>query len=174
MARLFERIERLRPGSRLVNLCVSGATTDDVLREQVARMRNHDPSLVTLGIGTNDVGRNVSPEQFNRNYEQIISRLRAQTKAPIVVTNIPAISQAPVVPAFMRDQARRRIELFNARIADLAARNNLLLVDIYSKSYELIPRHPEFFSSDNFHPSDVGYELWAVTMWPAVKEAIER
>ena len=35
VARLFERIERVRPGSRVVNLCVSGARTDDALRGQV-------------------------------------------------------------------------------------------------------------------------------------------
>jgi lysophospholipase L1-like esterase len=33
--RLFKRIEEQRPGSKLVNLCVSGATTTDVLREQL-------------------------------------------------------------------------------------------------------------------------------------------
>ena len=32
VARLFQRIERVRPASRLTNLCVSGATTADVLR----------------------------------------------------------------------------------------------------------------------------------------------
>src|SRR5436309_1752244 len=35
VARLFERIERERPRSRVVNLCVSGARTDDVLRGQL-------------------------------------------------------------------------------------------------------------------------------------------
>jgi lysophospholipase L1-like esterase len=36
----------------------------------------------------------------------------------------------------------------------------------------LIPAHPEFFSSDGFHPSEQGYEFWAVKMWPSLKEAI--
>src|SRR5215213_2043326 len=51
VARLFERVERARPGSRLVNLCVSGATTGDVLRAQVGRVGEAGPSLVTVGIG---------------------------------------------------------------------------------------------------------------------------
>src|SRR5687768_2353819 len=35
VARLFKRIVTHRPGSRLTNLCFSGATTSDVLREQL-------------------------------------------------------------------------------------------------------------------------------------------
>ena len=33
--RLFKRIEERRAGSKLTNLCVSGATTEDVLRGQL-------------------------------------------------------------------------------------------------------------------------------------------
>jgi lysophospholipase L1-like esterase len=32
--------------------------------------------------------------------------------------------------------------------------------------------HPEYFSSDGFHPSDKGYELWATQMWPTVARVI--
>ena len=172
VARIFERIERVRPDSQLVNLCVSGATTADVLRGQVTRVETETPTLITLGIGINDETRTVTAEGFARNYEEIITRLREKTDAPIVVTNIPDISFAPAVPVFMRNEARRRINLFNERIAEIATRHDLRLVDAYTNSHELIPRHPEFFSADNFHPSDEGYEFWALMMWSTVKDAI--
>jgi acyl-CoA thioesterase-1 len=172
VARLFERIERARPGSRLVNLCVSGATTGDVLSAQVGRVREAGPSLVTVGIGINDLTRQATPEQFARNFEEIVVRLRAQTDAPVVVSNLPDISHAPAVPAFLRDGARHRILLFNERIADAAARHRLDLADSFEKSAAVIPTHPEFFSPDGFHPSDEGYEFWAFEMWPAVKRAL--
>ena len=171
-ARLLKRIERVRPNSRLVNVCVSGATTGDVLRSQVGRVAAERPGLVTLGIGINDLSRNRTVEDFGRDFEAIARRLRADTDAPIVVTNIPDITSAPAVPAFLRDEARRRIRLFNQRIAQIIARNDLIPVDIYTNSHEIIPAHPEFFSPDGFHPSDTGYEYWAHAMWPAVKEAI--
>jgi lysophospholipase L1-like esterase len=72
----------------------------------------------------------------------------------------------------MRYQARRRIELYNERIREIAARYGLRVVDAFTTTHEVIPTHPEFFSSDGFHPSDIGYEYWAKTMWPTVKEAI--
>jgi acyl-CoA thioesterase-1 len=172
VARLFERIERVRPGSRLVNLCVSGAATGDVLRAQVGRVGDARPSLVTVGIGINDLTRMSAPEQFARNFEEIITRLRAQTDAPVVVSNLPDISHAPRVPAFLRGEARRRLQLFNERISDAAARHRLHLADTFGKSAEVVPKHPEFFSPDGFHPSDEGYEFWAFEMWPVVKRAL--
>jgi acyl-CoA thioesterase-1 len=173
VARLFERIEQEKPDSHLTNLCVSGATTDDVLRDQTTQPAlSSSTTLVTLGIGINDAGRGSTPEQFARNYEEIIKRIRARTNAPIVITNLPDVSLAPVVPLYMRDQARRRIELYNEGIREIAARYGLRVVDAFKTTHEVIPTHPEFFSSDGFHPSDIGYEYWAKTMWPTVKTAI--
>jgi lysophospholipase L1-like esterase len=151
---------------------VSGAETSDVLRGQLTRLDSTHPTLITLGIGINDVSHGVAPEEFARNYEEIIKRLKSKTDAPIVATNIPDISHAPRVPVFLHEQVRQRIQLFNARIAEIARRHDLLLVDAYDMSREVIPNHPEFFSPDGFHPSEEGYEYWAKMMWPAVKEAI--
>lgn len=170
--RLFKRIERVHPGSSLINLCVSGAATDDVLRTQIGRVEAGRPTLVTLGIGINDLGRNRTVEEFARNFDEIAARLKEKTNVPILVTNIPDITFAPVVPAFMRDEARRRVVLFNARIAEVAERRSLTVIDIYTNSHEVIPAHPEFFSADGFHPSDAGYEYWAHAMWPTVKRTI--
>lgn len=172
VARLFERIERVRGNSSVKNFCVSGAETADVLRQQLTRLDGTRPTLVTLGIGINDVSHGIDAEQFARNYEEIITRLKSRTDAPIVVTNIPDISTAPRVPAFLHDEVQRRIQRFNARLADIAKRHELFLVDAYGMSRTVIPSHPEFFSADGFHPSDEGYEYWAKMMWPTVKSAI--
>ncbi|HVG34142.1 MAG TPA: SGNH/GDSL hydrolase family protein [Pyrinomonadaceae bacterium] len=172
VARLFERIKELRAGSRLTNMCVSGATTEDVLNEQLGSGVTAQTTLVTLGIGINDVGRGVSVERFARNYEEIIKRVRAKTNAPIVLTNLPDVSLAPVVPVSLRSELASRITLFNEQIEEIAKRYGLLVVDAYQATHELIPQHPEFFSSDGFHPSDTGYEYWANLMWPTVKTAI--
>jgi acyl-CoA thioesterase-1 len=174
VARLFDRINRERPSSRLTNLCMSGATSGDVLREQLKPALAARPTLVTLGIGINDIGRGVPEETFARNYEEIIAGIKKETSAHIVVTNLPDISLAPAVPASLREQVRSRVISFNKRIKETADRHGLLVVDAYSTTRDLIPTHPEFFSADNFHPSDAGYEYWAKLMWPTVKEAIEK
>ncbi len=168
VARLFKRIQSARPGSKLMNLCASGATTENVLDGQLDRAIAAKPTLLTLGIGINDIGHGFSPDQFGRNFEQIVSRLATETNAPLVITNIPDISTAPTVPLVMRQEIARVITLYNARIADTATRHGLIVVDAYTTTHNLLPSHPEYFSRDGFHPSDAGYEVWADQMWPVV------
>jgi acyl-CoA thioesterase-1 len=168
VARLFTRIVGLRPGSALTNLCVSGATTSDVLRGQLDRGVLSDPQLVTLGIGINDIGHGVTLEQFSTNFEEILTRLKSHTKAAIVVTNLPDISSAPRIPPAMRNEYHQQIVAFNQRLQDIASRQEVSVFDIYSATHEQLSSHPEFFSEDGFHPSDDGYEFWAVQMWPII------
>jgi acyl-CoA thioesterase I len=175
VARLFERIGKERAGAAsLHNLCVSGATTEDVWREQLSAGISTRPTLVTLGIGINDIGHGMTAERFARNYEEIIKRLKTETKATIVITNIPDMSFAPVIPESARDDTRRSVQLFNEKLEAIAKRYELMVVDTYTETHRVIPTHPEFFSEDGFHPSAEGYEYWAEAMWPMVKSAIDK
>ena len=113
-------------------------------------------------------------ETFARNYEEIVTRVTSKTHATLVVTNLPDISFAPAVPAFLRDESHRRIMLFNERVQAIAARYHLAIADAYTPTHELLATHPEFFSADGFHPSDAGYEFWAKTMWETVQSALAK
>lgn len=176
VARLFERIEHVRPGSRLLNLCVSGAETADVLRDQIPRLTRSAvarPTLFTLGIGINDIGHDVLLETFAANYNEIVRRMKETAPdAPIVLSNIPDIAHAPALPAYMREAVAARIAEFNAHIQTVAEQEDVRLVDVHAKGVEVISQRPDFFSADGFHPSDVGYEFWAETMWGAIAEAM--
>ena len=168
VARLFTRISAQRPGSRLTNLCVSGATTAEVLNSQLDLAVNTSADLITLGIGINDIGHGLTVEEFGRNYEAILSRLQSDTGATVVVTNIPDISTAPQIPVFARRRYHQLILDFNQRLEEIALRHRVILFDVYSITHRELPAHPEYISGDGFHPSDEGYELWAENMWPAI------
>ena len=170
--RLFNRMVERRPGSKLTNLCVSGATTDDLVRGQLERGVAMKPDLVTVGIGINDVGHGLTIDQFARNYEEILSTLRQKTHAQIVVTNIPDISSAPRIPGPMRSGYQQQIIRFNERLEEIAKRHGVTIFDIYAITKDELALHPEYFSTDGFHPSDKGYELWAVQMWPTMARVI--
>jgi lysophospholipase L1-like esterase len=173
VARLFKRIQERRPGSRLNNVCVSGATTADLVRAQLDRGVALNPDLVTVGIGINDIGHGLSLEEFSKNYEQILNTLKEKTHAQIVVANIPDISTAPRIPSGMRSQYQRQIMQYSQRLEEIANRyGGVTVFDVYSITKDELPSHPEYFSSDGFHPSDQGYELWATQMWPTVARVI--
>lgn len=170
--RLFKRIEERRPNSKLTNLCVSGATTEDVLREQLESGVTADPDLVTVGIGINDIGHGFTLDQFSRNYERILGTLNEKTRARIVVTNLPDISTAPRIPGPMRNEYQQQIAQFNRVVEEIAARHGVTVFDVYTITTQELPSQPEYFSADGFHPSDAGYELWAETMWPTIARVI--
>src|SRR5689334_9353659 len=172
VARLFKRIEERRPGSTLSNLCVSGATTEDLVRNQLERGVALNPDLVTVGIGINDIGHGLTLEQFSKNYEEILSTLKDKTHAQIVVANIPDVSSAPRIPSSMKSEYQRQIDQFNQRLEEIANRHGVAVFDVYSITKTELPSHPEYFSNDGFHPSDEGYELWATHMWPTVAKVI--
>jgi lysophospholipase L1-like esterase len=172
VSRLFKRLLEQRPGSELANLCVSGADTTALLRNQLDKGVEKNPQLVTLGIGINDIGHGISVEQFAENYESILSTLKEKTQAQIVVTNIPDISSAPMLPSSLRSQYHEQIVTYNQRLEEIANRHGVTVFDIYSVTTRELPSHPEYFSRDGFHPSDAGYELWALEMWPTVARAV--
>ena len=172
VARLFKRIEERQPGSKLSNLCVSGATTADLVRGQLERGIALNPDVVTVGIGINDIGHGLTLDEFSENYEEILSRLKEKTHARIVVTNIPDVSSAPRIPNVMRREYQRQIDQFGQRLVEIANRHGVTVFDIYTITKDELPSHPEYFSVDGFHPSDEGYELWATQMWPTVARVI--
>ncbi len=172
VVRLFNRLVERRPGSTLTNLCVSGATTEDLVRNQLARGVAANPDLITVGIGTNDIGHGLTLEQFSKNYEEILTTLAEKTHARIVVTNIPDVSSAPRIPESMRTEYQQQIIKFGERLEEIAKRHGVTLFDVYTLTKDELPSHPEYFSSDGFHPSDLGYELWATQMWPTVAQTI--
>ena len=172
VSRLFRRMEKARPGSTLTNLCVSGATSDDVRNNQLEQALKAKPTFVTLGIGINDIGHGFSPEAFAENVDAVLRQLQSQTEARVVVSNIPDISTAPRIPELMRPEIKRLIVLFNQKLDEIARRYGATVVDIHQATREQLATHPEYFSSDGFHPSDIGYETWAEQMWPTVAAEI--
>ncbi len=172
VTRLFKRLLQHRPDSKLNNFCVSGATTSDVLRYQLNRGISARPELITLGIGINDLGHQIGLEEFATNYEEILSRLRQDTNAVIVVSNIPDVSNAPAIPIAARSQSQQIITQYNERLEQIAAEHGATVFDVYTITHQEVPKHPEYFSSDGFHPSDAGYELWAQQMWPTIAKTL--
>lgn len=173
VARLYKRILAERPSAQLANLCVSGATTADVLRAQLDNGVAKNPQLVTLGIGINDISHGVRLEQFTHNYERILTTLKQKTKAQIVVSNIPDVSTARVVPVYLRGKYHQQIVNFNQRLDEIANRYGVTIFDIFSITTRELPKHPEYFSRDGFHPSDEGYEMWADQMWPVIERVLQ-
>ena len=171
--RLYKRMLEQRPATQLANLCVSGATTAEVLRGQLNNGVAKNPQLVTLGIGINDISHGIHLEQFAQNYDRILSALKEKTKAQVVVLNLPDVSTARVVPVFLRGKYHQQIVTYNQRLETIANRHGATIFDVFSITTRELPSHPEYFSPDGFHPSDQGYEMCVVQMWPVIERVLQ-
>lgn len=168
--RLLVRIRRGYPVSQRLKLCALGDTTAALL-QRVSSGVNIRPSLVTISVGVNDLIERVNDQEFAANYDEIIKCIE-KLGPTIIIVNLPDISLAPGLPKLMRVDLRARVIIFNKQIEAIARRHGLRVIDLYGACNKQIPLHPEFFSSDGFHPSDAGYEFWAKTMWPIVERAL--
>lgn len=175
VSRLHERLRAVYPGARLANLGVAGATSADVVREQLPRAVELEPRLVTVSVGPNDVTAGIPAKEYERNVDRLLATLARRTRTVIVVSLLPDLA---VTPRFSGSAAReavgRQTVLFNEALRRQARAHGAALVDVYAASHEEVPRRPELMAGDGYHPSDHGYARWAELMWAAVESRIAR
>lgn len=173
--RLYRQLKAKGVPAGILNLAQSGAKTADVLAKQVDKAVAAKPALITLGIGSNDLWRMVPTETFASNLRLIADRLET-SGANIVVSTLVDLCLAPVasmvegmlgVPLSL---VRSRIEAFNTHVVALAKRPRFEVVDLFTLTHQEKHRVMQLFSSDGFHPSALGYDKWAETLWPHVEK----
>lgn len=142
---------------QVINLSRSGARIDDVLVDQLARLRALQPDLVTIAIGGNDV----------RGYDRStwIRQVDALTAA------LPAGTIIADVPYFMHGHWER-----DAQQADTLTRS------AREHGLDVVPLHEALrgegwsamvtqFAADFFHPNDRGHQVWAKAFWDSIEES---
>lgn len=172
-ARIFSRLKEILPDSRLVNLAESGATTEDLLRDQLPRVRPAAKTLVLVGIGVNDLTGGVAPDVFGRRFDVLLTALQSRLRGPIVVSNLPDVSRARAVWPALQSQLAARVDVYNAIVESVARKHGVVVYDVCVMTRRTLPAHPEYLSGDGYHPSDAGYEAWADGLWPIVKRALQ-
>lgn len=170
VSRLHARLVARYPNARVKNLGVGGATSADVMTQQLGRAIQLRPDLVTLSIGPNDITRGVPVARYEQNLDTILGRLRRETSALIVVSLIPDLAVTPrFVNGPQADVVGSQTVLFNEALAREAREHGVKVVDLYLASREEVPRQSALLSRDGYHPSDAGYARWAELMWDGIE-----
>jgi|SRR3989344_3670275 len=159
---LSEKIVDKKTKIRLLNLGQPGATSADVLNQQIVPLTSFDPDLITLCIGTNDMHTRVSMSDFKNNYNKILDELAKYKKAKIILANLPYLGTDDLILPPMRWYFNNGIQKYNAVIAEIATERKLTLIDLYDKTREPFKSNQtKMYSVDKYHPSGDGYALWA-------------
>ena len=154
--------QRLPPGTRLVNLGVSGAKLSDAVQQQLPVAAEQRPNLVTIWLAVNDFNARVPLDRYEGDLDRLLTAVQASQPRRILIGNIPALEQIPVysVSGVPRERLASEVARWNEAIARQAARHGAILVDLHSGWTELAS-HPEYVSGDGFHPSAAGYQRLA-------------
>jgi acyl-CoA thioesterase I len=123
-----------------------------------------NPQIVILMLGTNDARDTIhtSIEQFTRNYQTLITRIKNFNNHPQIwlLTPPPVFSNTLGV-----DSTYLADELLPC-VRQVAQDENLTLIDVYSS---LLP-HPDYFS-DGVHPNSQGAHAIAALVFNAISQS---
>ncbi len=137
----------------------NGTTVRAATRRLLPRISAQKPQVVVVALGVNDVLWFRSRGRFMRDIASLERRLRRRIgPAPIVWSPIPDLGRFPSLSPTLRSVLGHR-----ARRLDQAARDaaRTLPQVIYLPPMPLPSNRPDLFCADGFHPSPLGYELWA-------------
>lgn len=158
--------------TKFYNFGQRGATTSDVIHNQLEQTLALKPDLITISIGANDIFHAARVKTFEKRINYILQTLVQNTQAIIVITTIPDFSLVSAFPKVFRKYCELRSRIFNTVIKDSVHDSGVILVDLYSQVKAFGRSHPDLIASDGLHPSDVGYLFWAETITSKLQDML--
>ncbi len=169
--RIYRALAAGRPGSEITNFAIGGTRASDVRRLEVGSLDPHATDLVLLVVGGNDVVRRTPAVAFAREYRALLAAIRTRApRATVVAFGVPDVARSPLF-ADSRAKTEALSRTDDDTVRRVAAANGAAFVDLFAYTNREA-MSPEFFSSDDFHPSDGGYARLTAFALPVVTRAL--
>ena len=151
-----------------ISLGRTGSTLAEAMHEQLPKVLQIRPDVVTIWLAVNDFNQQVFDRSLLTSYTAALTEMLFQLRTQlgrdtrILVGNIPDLSKVSIytslgIPKFLLTVQVKR---WNDAIKHAARKHQCELIDLYSHWKELAD-HPEYVSFDGFHPSADGYDRLA-------------
>jgi len=155
------------------NLAMSGATTGDVIEEQLPQLPRMDPDFISLLVGVNDVVRGFDPEVYRAHLDTILDDLLQQVSpARLLLITTPNYTLTAKGDDY-GDPSRQapRVAVFNHVLEAEAAARGIPVVDITPVA-NLVSGDPSLVAGDGLHPSAKQYAGWVEIIAPKVRQML--
>jgi len=144
-----------------LNRGVSGNTVLDLARRWPKDTLELKPDVLSVMIGVNDSSKGVTPEVFEKTYDDLLTaartanpKLRLVLCEPFLGATGPAIDKSP--------GRRERLALLVPVVRRLAAKHGATLVDFQKVFDDAQRRAPSsYWIWDGVHPTTAGHQLMA-------------
>jgi lysophospholipase L1-like esterase len=141
-----------------LNVARPGAQSHEVLNDQLPKILVHDPELVAVIVGGNDLLRNgFSPEVFEKNLNQTIKEI-VLTGATVMLLELHDPTRIVPMPKLIARVCRRRVEAVNHATRKIAYRYGAILLETRSLP-DIYDRNK--WHVDRMHPSRLGHQFIA-------------
>lgn len=154
---------------------VSGARTAQVTLGQVPRLGTSTaaPDAVLVAVGGNDATHFARPGRFSRETRELLAAVEGVAPgAPIVYAGVARFFDARALPQPLRSAIDGWAQLLAARQLDEVERAGGTFVSIARESSERYRGRADAVAADGFHPSVLGYGMWADAIAPRVARAL--
>jgi len=156
----------LPAGSTFLNMGIPGATVAQAQVEEVNQALQVRPNLVTVWLNVNDMVREVTPADYERQLDALVKALRRDGATRVLVANTPPLDR---LPAFLAGRnigalpppevVNQLTDAYNAAVARVVQRQGAFLVDLYAlgTAARAAGTDAALVSGDGFHPSTAGH-----------------
>lgn len=156
-----------------INVAVSGATTPDIINDQLSAVVARKPDLVLISAGANDVTHLTRSSTVVSNLGVIVDQLiAANCNVKIVITGSPDMGGARRFAQPLRWIAGERSRQLNQRVKRFAEERQVTFAPIADQTGPPFRRDPTLLAADRFHPNDRGYALWIDVLNPSLADAL--
>lgn len=157
----------------LLNTAVSGARASDIVSDQIKVGIEHNPDIVLIVVGSNDVTHLTSVNKVRASMNQAIDQLiKKNCNAKIVITGSADMGAVPRIPQPLRYLAGVRANQLNKVFIDVADKKQITFAPIAVETGPIFRSDKSLFAQDNFHPNTKGYDVWVPVLNEALSEAI--
>jgi lysophospholipase L1-like esterase len=141
-----------------INASRPGAQSKEVLHEQLPKILIHNPELVAVIVGGNDLLRNgFSPQVFEENLNETLAHIE-KMGATSMLLELHDPTQIVPMPRLVARVCRRRVNAVNRSTRKLARRYSSVLLE--TRSLDGIYQR-EKWHVDRMHPSKMGHQFIA-------------
>lgn len=141
-----------------INVSRPGAQSGEVLNEQLPKVLIHEPELVAVIVGGNDLLRNkFSPKIFEENLNQTLAQIE-NMGATSMLLELHDPTEIVPMPRLVARVCRRRVNAVNRVTRKLALRYSSVLLE--TRSLDAIYSRDKWHV-DRMHPSRFGHQFIA-------------
>jgi acyl-CoA thioesterase-1 len=155
VALLGKRLERDKPGYRVVNASISGDTTASGLARLPRLLAEHRPAVVIIELGGNDGLRGLSLEQMKHNINAMIAQAKAR-RARVLLVGVE------LPPNYGKSYTER----FQAIFREVAAGQGVALVP---SLLDRVAIRDELMQPDRIHANASAQPRLLENVWPYLR-----